>query len=280
MDLDRYCRRIGYAGPRQASLEVLCALHARHAEAIAFENLNPLLGLPVPLDPESLARKMVEGRRGGWCFEQNWLFRLALEAVGFRVRGLAARVLWGAPEGRLGPRSHMVLEVDLDGRPYLADVGFGGVSLTGPVHLEADVEQTTPHETFRLLRLDVDEYVLEVRLDQWAPMYRFRREEHLLPDYEVNSFYLCHHPDSFFRRELVAARAFPGGRFALRNNRLTTYLAGGPPESTTLSSATVIRESLERDFRLDLPAHPGLAVVLERIAQGGGIKAQGPRLND
>ena len=64
MDLDRYCSRIGYAGPREASLEVLRALHARHAEAIAFENLNPLLGLPVPLDPESLARKMVEGRRG------------------------------------------------------------------------------------------------------------------------------------------------------------------------------------------------------------------------
>ncbi len=267
MDLDRYCSRIGYTGPREASLEVLRALHARHTEAIAFENLNPLLGLPVPLDPESLMRKMVEGRRGGWCFEQNWLFRLALEAVGFQVRGLAARVLWGAPEGRLAPRSHMVLEIDLEGRPYLADVGFGGVSLTGPIRLEPDLEQATPHETFRLRHLDREEFVLEVRLGQWAPMYRFRLEEHLLPDYEVSSFYLCQHPDSFFRRDLVAARAFPGGRITLRNNKLTTYPVGRPSESVTLSSATALRDSLERDFLLDVPNHPELAPSLARIAQ-------------
>jgi N-hydroxyarylamine O-acetyltransferase len=267
VDLDRYCSRIGYGGPREATLEVLRALHARHTEAIAFENLNPLLGLPVPLDPESLVRKMVEGRRGGWCFEQNWLFRRALEAVGFPVRGLAARVLWGAPEGRLGPRSHMVLEIDLGGRPYLADVGFGGVSLTGPIRLEPDLEQATPHETFRLRHLDEDEFVLEVQLGQWAPMYRFRREQHLLPDYEVSSFYLCHHPDSFFRRDLVAARTFPGGRFTLRNSRLTIYRLGSPPETTVLTSAVQIRTSLERDFLLDPPDTPELGPALARIAQ-------------
>jgi N-hydroxyarylamine O-acetyltransferase len=267
VNLDRYCSRIGYAGPREASLEVLHALHLRHAETIAFENLNPLLGLPVPLDPESLMWKMVEGRRGGWCFEQNWLFRLALEALGFRVRGLAARVLWGATQGRPVPRSHMVLEIDLEGRLYLADVGFGGVSLTSPIRLEPGLEQTTPHETFRLRLLDNEEFVLEVRLGEWTPMYRFRREEHLLPDYEVSSFYLCHHPDSFFRRELAVARAFSGGRFALRNNKLTTYRVGAPPESTTLSSATAIRDSLERHFLLDVPDHSELAPSLARIAQ-------------
>ena len=267
LNLDRYCTRIGYAGPREASLDVLRALQAHHTEAIAFENLNPLLGLPVPLDPGSLARKMVDGRRGGWCFEQNWLFRLALEAVGFRVRGLAARVLWGVPDGRLGPRSHMVLEIDLAGGPYLADVGFGAVSLTGPIRLEPDLEQPTRHETFRLERVAGEEYVLQVRLGEWAPMYRFRREEHLLPDYEVSSFYLCHHPESFFRRELVAARAFPGGRFTLRNNKLTAYRLSSPPESTTLSSTTAIREALERDFLLDLPVHPELAPALARIAR-------------
>ena len=264
MNLDRYCARVGYAGPREPSLDVLRALHERHAEAIPFENLNPLLGLPVPLDPEPLEHKILDQGRGGWCFEQNWLFRRALEAMGFEVRGRAARVLWGAPEGRVAARSHMVLEVPLDGRAYLADVGFGGVTLTGPLDFAVRGPQDTPHETFRLdLSADGD-YVLAVHLEQWAPMYRFRREEQLLPDYEVASFHLCHHPDSFFRRDLVGARAVPGGRLALRNNVLSTYRRGQPVERRVLATPAELRDVLERQLQVILPDHPGLEPVLER----------------
>ena len=266
MDLNRYCARIGYDGPREPSLDVLRVLHQRHAEAIPFENLNPLLGLPVPLDPEPLERKILDQRRGGWCFEQNWLFRRALEAMGFEVRGRAARVLWGAPEGRVGARSHMVLEVPLGGREYLADVGFGGVTLTAPLDFDVRVPQDTPHETFRLdLSADGD-YVLAVHLEQWAPMYRFRREEQLLPDYEVASFHLCQHPDSFFRRDLVGARAVPDGRLALRNNVLSTYRRGQPVERRLLATPAELRDVLERQLLVTLPDHPGLGPLLERIA--------------
>ena len=268
MDLDRYCARVGYDGPRAPSLDVLRALHERHAEAIPFENLNPLLGLPVPLDPEGLERKILTEGRGGWCFEQNWLFRRALEAMGFEVRARAARVLWGAPEGRVPARSHMVLEVLLAGRSYLADVGFGGVTLTGPLDFDAREPQSTPHERFRLDLASDGEYELAVELEQWAPMYRFRREDHLLSDYEVSSFHLCHHPDSFFRRDLVAARAFPGGRYALRNNRLSVYRGGNPPQVETLATAAQLRASLERQLLVKLPEHASLAAMLDRIAAG------------
>ncbi len=266
MNLDRYCARVGYDGPRAPSLEVLRTLHERHAQAIPFENLNPLLGLPVPLDPESLEHKILEQGRGGWCFEQNWLFRRALEAMGFEVRARAARVLWGAQEGRVPARSHMVLEVPLDGRAWLADVGFGGVSLTGPLDFDSREPQATPHEMFRLdLSADGD-YVLAVHLEQWAPMYRFRREEHLLPDYEVSSFHLCHHPDSFFRRDLVGARAVPDGRLALRNNVLSTYRRGQPVERRVLATPAELRDVLERQLLIQLPDHPALEPTLERIA--------------
>jgi len=268
VDLDRYCARVGYHGPRAPSLDVLRALHERHAEAIPFENLNPLLGLPVPLDPEGLERKILAEGRGGWCFEQNWLFRRALEAMGFEVRARAARVLWGAPEGRIPARSHMVLEVLLAGRSYLADVGFGGVTLTGPLDFDAREPQSTPHERFRLDLTSDGEYVLAVQLEQWAAMYRFRREDHLLSDYEVSSFHLCHHPDSFFRRDLVAARAFPGGRFGLRNNSLSIHRLGQPMEQRLLTSAADLREVLEGQLHLQLPDHPDLERALERIAAG------------
>ena len=266
MDLDRYFARVGYAGPREPSLSVLRALHQRHAESIPFENLNPLLGLPVPLDTESLERKTLHEGRGGWCFEQNWLFRRALEAIGFEVRGRGARVMWGAPDGRIGARSHMVLEVTVDGRAWLADVGFGGVTLTGPLEFESREPQATPHEAFRLDQFPDGEYLLAVQLEQWTPMYRFRREEQLLPDYEVASFYLCHHPDSFFRRDLVGALAVAGGRLALRNNVLSIYRRGQPVERRVLTSPAELRDVLERQLQLRLPEHPGLAAVLERVA--------------
>ena len=152
--LDAYLDRIGYAGPRTATLDTLEAVHALHPAAIPFENLNPLLGWPVSLDVEALQAKLVGGGRGGWCFEQNTLFRHALEALGFSVTNLAARVLWNAPPNSpIGARSHMLLLVDLGGHLYIADVGFGGNVLTAPLRLESHIVQATPHEPHRLLPL-------------------------------------------------------------------------------------------------------------------------------
>src|SRR6184192_3454411 len=99
IELETYFERIGYVGDRAPTLATLAAIHVRHAEAIAFENLNPLMGWPVRLDVESLQHKMVRDGRGGYCFEQNLLLKHALGSLGFRVTGLGARVLWDAPEG-------------------------------------------------------------------------------------------------------------------------------------------------------------------------------------
>jgi len=109
-DLDAYLRRIGASGPlRQASPETLAVLHEAHATAVPFENLDILQGRPISLELDALQAKIVAGRRGGYCFEQNTLFRAALEAVGFVVTSLAARVLGG---GVVRPRTHMLLLVD------------------------------------------------------------------------------------------------------------------------------------------------------------------------
>src|ERR1700730_12863929 len=76
--------------------------------AIPFENLNPLWRWPVRLDTASLEGKMMCGGRGGYCFEPNLLLKNVLNALGYRVTGLAARVLWNAPEGAITPREHML----------------------------------------------------------------------------------------------------------------------------------------------------------------------------
>ena len=55
-DLSAYFNRIGYTGPTDTSVETLHALVAAHNGAIPFENLDPLMGMPVadlggPLSP-------------------------------------------------------------------------------------------------------------------------------------------------------------------------------------------------------------------------------------
>jgi len=267
LDLDAYFRRIGYEGERAATLDVLQALALRHTEAIAFENLNPLLGWPVRLDLESLQQKVVRQGRGGYCFEQNLLLGAALTALGFTVGGLAARVLWNSPEGAITPRGHMLLRVDLD-TPYVVDVGFGGVTLTGALRLEADVEQTTPHEPFRL-RGTGDEFVMQVKLtESWTSLYRFDLQPQFLPDYEVTNWYLSHHPASHFVNGLIVARPAPDRRFALRGNQLAVHYLDGRTERRALETGGELRDTLERDFRLTLPEKPELIAALDRIARG------------
>ena len=281
IDLDSYFQRIGYTGERQATLDTLCGLHDRHTAAIAFENLNPLLRWPVPLDLPALQQKMIHDGRGGYCYEQNLLFSHVLKALGFQVTGLAARVLWNAPEGAITARSHMLLRVDLGEGPYIADVGFGVLTLTGPLRLQPDVEQSTPHELFRLVRARGG-FVMQAMLrGTWKPLYRFDLEEQFPPDYEVANWYVSTHPASRFINGLIAARPAPYRRYALFNNELTVHHLNGNSDRRVLANAAELRQTLQDTFGLTLPDAPELDAVLTRLLEGalGASDAHARRTN-
>jgi N-hydroxyarylamine O-acetyltransferase len=265
-DLDAYLARIGYTGPRKPTLDTLEAVHALHPAAIPFENLNPLLGWPVSLDLDSLQKKLIADRRGGWCFEHNTLFRHALEALGFSVTNLGARVVWNAPPGNpIGPRSHMLLRAEIGGAPYIADVGFGGNVLTSPLRLEPHTVQATPHEPHRLVPIE-NGFVLEFSMDgEWKPLYRFTTEPQFASDYEVSNWYLCNHPKSMFRQHLIGARTAADRRYALRNNALAIHRKG-QTEKKTLTDAAALRALLETDLGIQLPESPELSAMLERVS--------------
>jgi N-hydroxyarylamine O-acetyltransferase len=268
-DLDAYLRRIGYTGARAPTLETLRAVHLRHTETIPFENLDPLLGKPVRLDEESLQQKMVRQGRGGYCYEQNLLFMHALTALGFAVKGLAARVLWNAAvTASIPPRSHMLLLLDLAGQPHIADAGFGVMTLTGPLRLTAGAEQATPHEPYRLQPAG-EEYVLEARIrGSWRPLYRFGLVEQLLPDYEIYNWYLSNHPESRFVTGLMAARAAADCRYTLLNNEFAAHHLKGTSERRVLASTAELREALTGPLRVKLPAGPEVDAALARLTAG------------
>jgi N-hydroxyarylamine O-acetyltransferase len=265
LDLDAYLKRIGYSGARAPTYAVLEALHLAHATRIPFENLDVLLKRPIRLDLASLQGKLVASGRGGYCFEQNLLLRHALQALGFRTRGLAARVLWNMPEGAVTPRGHMLLLVELDEGRCIADVGFGGLTLTGPLRLEADVEQRTPHEPFRLLASG-DGFVMQAKVgDSWRALYRFDLQAQFLVDYEVTNWYLSNHPGSHFVTGLIAARPETDRRYALRNHELAVHHLHGETERRALTTVVELRTALEDLFHVTLPRSPEVDATLQGV---------------
>jgi N-hydroxyarylamine O-acetyltransferase len=266
IDLDAYFTRIGYTGPREPNLETLRTIHLRHVTSIPFENLNPLLQRPVKLDVQSLERKLIHEGRGGYCFEQNLTLVNVLRQLGFKARELLARVRWTVPDEVTTPLTHMLLLVETEGAPYIADVGFGGQTLTTPISLVADLEQPTAHETYRLLKQG-DEWLLQALLaGEWRDLYRFDLAQHFPVDYEVGNWYTSTHPDSHFTKELALSRADTGRRYMLRNNQFAVRHVDAPTERRILGSRDEIKEVISSIFHLQLPEAPELDRVFERLS--------------
>ncbi|HTA45583.1 MAG TPA: arylamine N-acetyltransferase [Bryobacteraceae bacterium] len=269
-DLDAYFKRIGFNGARAPSLETLAAVHKHHTRTIAFENLDPFLRRPFNLDLASLQRKLVQAGRGGYCFEQNLLLSRALREIGFEVTDLAGRVVWNATGDAVRPRSHMLLLVRVHGRRYIADVGFGGQTLTSPLRLESDVVQVTPHESYRLLRLHEKREIFEMQSligEEWKGLYRFDLQEQFPADYEVTSWYLSNHPQSPFINGLVAARADHDCRYTLRNSEFAVHHLDGYTVRKNLGAAAELRDTLEDVFRIAVADIPELDEGLERVVK-------------
>jgi N-hydroxyarylamine O-acetyltransferase len=269
VNLGAYFERIGFRGNPRADIATLRELHIKHPCTIPFENLSTLLGEPVPLNIAALEDKLVHRRRGGYCFEQNTLFAHVLETIGFKLTALAARVVWNP--GYQNPRTHMALLVEQSGQRWLCDVGFGGATLTAPLTFDIDVQQATPHEPFRIEAVG-EEFELQIRLgDRWRPVYRFDLQAQRAIDYEAMNFYVASHPGSQFRRVLMAGRPNLGGRYAIGGNQFTRYEAGTAVQQRAIRSAASLKLLLANEFKINLPQHPDLESLLERVANPAEI---------
>ncbi|MEU6480817.1 arylamine N-acetyltransferase [Streptomyces sp. NPDC047017] len=260
-DLDAYLKRIGWEGDRRADLATLRGVHLAHSLSLPFENLDPLSGTAPSLAPADLTQKMVHGRRGGYCYEHNSLLAAALGALGFRVSGLAGRVLVGAVSPESRPRTHMMLRVEAAGGPYLADVGFGGTgALLEPVPLVRGEEFEDAGRRHRFTRLPhegpLELWALEAydrRAADWAGQYAFTREPFTAADFEVFNWHVATNPRSPFTRRAFLQRTVPGRHLLLDGGRLTETRPDGTVTERTLSTEAQARRVAEEEFRITVP---------------------------
>ena len=249
IDLDTYLSRIGPRVDPRTDFASLEALHVAHLGAIPFENVDVRLRRPIRLDIESLQAKLVRRKRGGYCFEQNTLFAAALRALGFEVETLEARV---RPRGESAtlPRTHMTLRVVIDGRDWLADVGFGGDGPLLPVPLDGTVSEQ-PDGGYVVGREGGGVHVLRRQVaGEWSDMYAFTLTPALPIDFEVASFYTSTYPASPFLNTLTAQRSRPAGRHILRGRTYTER--PGAQETLREIAEDEIGDLLRDTFGLDV----------------------------
>jgi arylamine N-acetyltransferase len=268
LDLQRYLDRIGYDGPVVPTLDTLIGVIAGHVRKIAFENIDPLLGIPVAdLGAGALQDKLVRRRRGGFCYEHNGLLRYALTEIGFAVQALGARVVWMRPramEDEESSLTHQALAVRIPGidDTYLADVGFGGQTPPTPLRLVAGVEQDTSHEPYRVNK-HWDGLVLESFVGgSWRPLYLFTGVPQPEIDHEVGCWYASTHPSSMYVAGLSATIVADGTRWNLRGRDLVGHHVDGETERIRFGNAAQVLEALTDRYGIDL-SECGDPVTLE-----------------
>jgi N-hydroxyarylamine O-acetyltransferase len=252
MRLRDYLSRIGVGSTDGSPGDVLRRVHLAHKEAILFENLTIQCGGAISVAVPDLERKMIDDGRGGYCFEHNTLFAAALRDLGFTPMTLLGRVRVGPPERWV--RTHMILRVDVDGEPWLADVGFGGQGLLEPIPLnDGAISRQGGFEY--AVRREAHVWILSMRDRNSAmDLYEFSEEPQTPWDVEVANHFTSTHPASIFRRTLTVQRSGRGERIVLRNGVLTRYVDGRASE--TPFDRAQLHDIVRAAFGIELPPGP------------------------
>ena len=250
--LDRYFERIRYSGSPVANVQTLRDLHLLHLQHIPYENIDVFCLQGVKLDLETLTRKILLRQRGGYCFEQNGLFLMALTELGFKCHPNMARV----HRNRLQPggRTHHINLVELEGQIWICDVGFGGSGYRYPVLLQTDVAVEQMGEAYRLRKSNEHGLYLEKNIGQgWEPQYTFKIDPALPIDMAMGNFYTSQSTDHVFVNAIVGTRMTERGRVTLNDHMFKIFdLTQGTLERETVTDFGAYTGKLEEHLGVHL----------------------------
>jgi N-hydroxyarylamine O-acetyltransferase len=244
-----YLKRIRYEGPTAPNAETLRSMHRAHMYAVPFENLDISLGREITCDESRFLHKIVDERRGGFCYEMNGAFAALLRELGFQVTLLSARVSGG--DGHDGPEfDHMALRVELE-EDWLADVGFGD-SFVEPLRLEPGIEQEQFGRRYRLTSADGG-LCLEANSNEvWKKQYAFTLQPRELSEFAGMCHYHQTSSDSHFTQKRVCSLATPEGRITVTGDKLIET-RNGIREERVLKGDEDWRAVLRDRFEVSLP---------------------------
>ncbi|GAB3378377.1 arylamine N-acetyltransferase family protein [Azotobacter armeniacus] len=223
--LEDYFKRIGYRDDAQADIATVTKLMRCQLFTVPFENLDVQAGKVVSLVPEEIVEKIVGRNRGGYCYEVNGLFCMALEALGIAYRFVAARPMF-YPVRR--PKTHMAVVLTLKGEQWLCDLGFGSYGIRAPLRLDVvDAEVRQDDDVFMLSRPNEREYLLAALVNgEWVNQYAFDLSPQEWIDFAPANYLNSTHPEAIFVQKLLVVRHAPTGRAILFGDTLKTVRDG------------------------------------------------------
>lgn len=215
--LPAYCERIGFSGELRPDFSTVKALMQHQLRSVPFENLDVLAGKPVSLQPDDIVAKIIGRKRGGYCYEINGLFAMALTALGVEWQFVAARPMF-YPVKR--PRTHAALVVKLAGTQWLCDLGFGSYGIREPLRLDVlDTAVRQDADTFMLSRENGD-FILKARVEgEWQNQYGFNLCPVEWIDFAPANWLNSTHPDAVFTQKPLIVRFTADGRNILFGDR-------------------------------------------------------------
>lgn len=242
-----YLQRIGFEGEATIDADTLCKLMRCHVRVIPFENLDVQAGKIVSLLQEDIVNKIIYNQRGGYCYEVNSLFAMALTALGFEYEIIGARPMF-YPHRR--PKTHMVLIVKIGAERWLCDTGFGSFGLRAPIELnQLGKVIKQDNETFMLEKNERGEIVLKALVKgEWANQFGFDLQPAEMIDFLLANYYNSTHPDAVFVQRYLVMQQRPDGRTLLSGNQLKQLR--GDQEIVTEITPDQLDEVLLREFNL------------------------------
>lgn len=261
LDLDGYLARLGLSA-RKPSRAALGELHEAHVRTFTFDNIDVLTKRHPGVHLDAVQEKFVGRGRGGYCFEHSTIFAAALERLHYDVRRHLGRV--GNPaDGTQQGRTHMVVEVMLDGKRLLCDAGFG-MSVMRPIPLADGAEDA--HRGWRY-RVNGKDGLWEMHRwhdDGWQIMHTTDELAVLPIDVTIGHHYTSTNPASHFTRTLVIARHLSGRHVTLTHQAITVRRADAATEHRPLRDGELAEwlETLEVPLTPDERQH-----LLNRVAE-------------
>ncbi|TCT24574.1 N-hydroxyarylamine O-acetyltransferase [Melghiribacillus thermohalophilus] len=251
LDIQPYLHHIGINPERVSDRKALFRdIQRRHLLTVPFENLDIHLKHPLSMDPVKVQEKVAVHKRGGLCFELNSLLGAVYRELGYQVHYVSA-AFWNEDKHDWNPPySHLALNVNVEGKTYLADVGVGG-GFMEPIEIRHGMVYEDHLATYRLEQTGDTSYILQKSAnDQWEKLFQFSTQPEELAAFQPMCRYYETSKDTLFGQERLCSIATADGRISLSEESLT-ITRNKVKEKSPVTSEKEWRRLLKKYFGID-----------------------------